>query len=236
MKIAQGCPHCKEFFVTEARLETCPFCEKELPKKEIPKSKVMHPSDAKLLVDIFGEEPSTDLIKEFVGVKEQVSLLYNLVYGFLSKNNDQLKSKSLGSKELCDFGFISRELENVFDELRKEVKARKELCGQIIAFRLIQASVADPTLKMQVQGQFASGTPNVKMEASLPKKFTEEYYQLTDYFGVPRKVAEAGILKLDWKTCSEFLTKQMQDGKRIPDGFGKQYPKYVTTYRRRKEK
>jgi len=233
MKIAQSCPYCKEVFITATRLTLCPFCEKTLPElklkpKSIPKSK--RPD----VHEIFTEEASTDIIKEFVGVREEAHGLYNLVYGFLSKNNQALKSKNLHSAELCDFGYICRELENVFDELRKEVKARKELCGQIIAYRLIQAHVSDPSTKMQAKGQFATGTPKVKMEAALPKKFTEEYFQITDHFDVPRKVAEAGVLRLDWKMCSEFLTKQMQDGKQIPKGFGKQYPLYSTVYRKRK--
>lgn len=235
MKIAQNCLHCKEFFVTEKRLDVCPFCEKALPVKKI-KPKTMHPSDAKLLVDIFGGEPSTEIIKELMGVQEQVLLLYNLVYGFMSKNNELIKSKNLKNEELCDFGFICRELENVFDELRKEVKARKELCGQIIAYRLVQASVMDPTIKMKVQGQFATGTPDVKMQMELPKKFTEEYFQITDHFRVPRNVAETGILRLDWKAVTEHCTKLMQDGKQTPNGFGKKYPKYQTVYRKRKIK
>lgn len=178
--------------------------------------------------------PSSDVIKEFVGVKDEVHSLYNLVYGFLTKNNELLKSKTLSNEDLCDFGFFSRELEKLFDELRKEAKARKELCGQIIAYRLTQASLSDPTLKMKVQGEFATGTPDVKMEAALPTKFTEDYYKITDHFNVPRDVAETGVLRLDWKRVTEFLTKQMNDGKPIPKGFGKQYPKFTTVYRKRK--
>ena len=227
MKIAQGCPHCKEFFIVPVVLETCPFCEKNLPGVKSKKRPEPEP-------EVITEEPSSDVIKEFVGVKEEVSMLYNLVYGFLSKNNALLKARTMSSEDLCDFGFLCRELEKTFDELRKEVKARKELCGQIIAYRLAQAALSDPTIKMSVQGQFASGSPDMKMQAALPKKYTPEYYQLTDYFNVPRKVAETGVLKLDWKKCTEFLTEQMQDGKKIPEGFGRQYPVYTTTYRKRK--
>lgn len=222
MKIAQLCSHCNEFFITKNRLKTCPFCNKNIPEKIRPK----------IIVTESTCEPSTEIIKEFVGVQEQVHLLYNLVYGFLAKNNELLKSKKLNNENLCDFGFFCRELEKISDELRKELKARKELCGQIIAYRLVQSSLADPTIKMKVEGQFASGTPDVKMEAALPKKFTDEYYKITDYFNVPRKVAESGILRLDWKQVTEFLTKQMNEGKKIPEGFGKKYPLYTTTYRK----
>ena len=238
MKIAQSCSYCKEFFVTEKKLAACPFCEHILPDKKIQlkiKSKTTAAKDAKLLTEIFGEPASTDIIKEFIEVRGQVQLLYNLVYGFLAKNNEQIKSKQLSSEELCDFGFICRELEKLFDELRKEVKARKELCGNIIAYRLTQASLTDPSLKMQVKGQFATGTPDVKMQAALPKKQSVEYYQITDFLGVPRDVAEKGVLKLDWKSVIEFCTKLINDGKPIPKGFGKQYPLYVTVYRKRKQ-
>lgn len=176
--------------------------------------------------------PSSDVIKEFVGVNDEIQQIYNLVYGFLSKNNDLLKSKTLSSEELCDFGFFCREMAKVFDELRKEANARKDLCGQVIAYRLTQAALNDPTLNMKVKGQFASGTPDVKMQSELPKKFTDEYYMITDYLNVPRDVAESGVLRLDWKQVTEHLTKLMHDGKKIPPGFGKQYPKYITTYRR----
>jgi len=234
MKIAQSCQSCKEFFITEVRLNICPFCEKVIPEK--PKSPDTKQVKLPDVLEAFVGEPSTDVIKEFVNVREQVQLLYNLVYGFLAKNNELIKSKQLKNEELCDFGFICRELENILDELRKEVKARKELCGSIIAYRLVQASIQDPSIKMKVQGQFASGTPDVKMQAALPHKFTDEYYQITDYLKVPRDVASSGVLRLDWKQVTEFLTKRMNEGKEIPPGFGKQYPLYTTTYRKRKVK
>lgn len=177
-------------------------------------------------------EQSTDVIKEFVTVNDAIIQLYNLVYGFLSKNNELLKSKTLSNEVLCDFGFFSREIAAIFDELRKEANARKDLCGQIIAYRLTQAVLSDPTLKMKTKGQFASGTPDCKMQAALPKKFTDDYYKITDFLGVPRDVAASGVLRLDWKQVTEYLTKRMNEGKPIPEGFGKQYPVYTTTYRK----
>jgi hypothetical protein len=179
---------------------------------------------------------SNKVIKEFLNIKEQVTLLYNLVYGFLSKNTNDIKSKKLTNKIMCDFGFICRELENTFDELRKEAKARKELCGNIIAYNITQDALMDPTIEMIVRGDLATASPDVKMQAALPKKFSYEYFVLTDYFKVPREVATTGILKLDWKEVTKFLTKCREDGKSIPDGFGKQYPLYSVTYRKSRNK
>jgi len=172
--------------------------------------------------------------KQLQKVFEEAQLLYNLVYGFLSEATPAIKSKALDNIELTDFGFLCRELENLFDELRKECKARKELCGSIIAYRLIKKSLTDPTITMKSKGVLAIGTPDIKMQVALPKKFTEEYFQLTDFFGVPRDVAETGVLRLDWKKVTEYCTKLTEDGKPIPEGFGKKYPLYSTVYRRTK--
>lgn len=234
-KIAQICPHCKECFITGKRLSACPFCEKDIPQKQKTKVEIKVESLNRKFDEIT-EEPSTDIIKEFLTVNDQIHLLYNLVYGFLSKNNEVLKAKTLSSEELCDFGFFCREIENIFDELRKEAKARKELCGQIIAYRLVQASLNDPTLSMKVKGQFATGSPDVKMQAALPVKFTDDYFKITDHLGVPRDVAATGVLRLDWKAVTEYLTKLMNDGKSIPEGFGKKYPVYTTVYRKSRRK
>jgi len=170
--------------------------------------------------------------KKLQKIFEECQLLYNLVYGFLSEATPSIKSKALSSEELTDFGFLCRELEHLFDELRKECKARKELCGGIIAYRLIQKSLTDPTVTMKTKGMLATGTPNLKMEVCLPQKFTDDYFRLTDFFGISRDIAETGILRLDWKMVSQYCTKLMEDGKPIPEGFGEKYPRYYTTYRR----
>lgn len=174
------------------------------------------------------------VVRKLQIVFSECQLLYNLVYGFLSGATPTIKSKALDNAELTDFGYLCRELENLFDELRKEAKARKELCGNIIAYRLIKASLTDPTITMKARGTLATGTPDVKMQAALPKKFTEEYFKITDFFGVPRDVAETGILRLDWKKVTEYCTQLTEDGKPIPEGFGKKYPLYSTVYRKTK--
>lgn len=204
---------------------------------------------------------SSDVIAEFLQINEEIASLYNLLYGFMSKNTELIKAprhsgtagnvagndngngKGMGvgnagmsNEDMCDFGFFCREAENTLDELRKEVKARKELCGQVIALRKTQDSLSDPNIKLKVTGQYATGSPDVKMQAQLPKKFTDDYYKITDFFKVPREVASTGVLRIDWKASGDFLTQLAADGHKPPDGFGKQYPTYVTTFRRRRMK
>ncbi len=193
------------------------------------------------------ESANNDVIAEFLTINEEIASLYNLLYGFMSKNTELIKSlryskrdngasaSGMSNEAMCDFGFFCREAENTLDELRKEVKARKELCGQTIAIRKTQDSLSDPNIKLKVTGQYATGSPDVKMQAQLPKKFTDEYYQITDFLKVPREVAATGVLRLDWKATGEFITQLANDGHKPPAGFGKQYPTYVTTFRRRRK-
>lgn len=258
MTYAQRCKACEEVFILEARVESCPSCAAAMPVKKRKfkfdvKADVnqrlkdlLDPTkglltwqqwkDSEPKRDIISKQPLNDVITEFLGINEEIAGFYNLLYGFMSKNTELIKSaKDMSSEDMCDFGFFCREAENTLDELRKEVKARKELCGQIIAARKTQESLNDPTIKLKVTGQYATGLPDVKMQAQLPKKFTDEYYQLTDYFGINREIAATGVLRLDWKATGELITQLANDGKPTPEGFGKQYPTYVTTFRRRRK-
>jgi len=213
----------------------------------------------------------SEKIIELRNVVEEVRRLYNLVYGFLLSTNDLIKSKSLSNKDLCDFGFFSKELENIFDELRKEVKARKEICGSIISYNIIKESINDPTIGNIIKGEFSSASADMKMEVALPEKNSEEYKKILEWFikyilhkfdfmiskldsnnkpfniwesylnvliepilkDIIEEFIKEGIFKLDWNKVTELCTKFSQEGKSIPEGFGKQYPKYFVTYRKK---
>lgn len=268
MTYAQRCKACKEVFILPELVESCPSCAAVMPVKKRPPEldarkdaeqrgdkiatgkkltwrqwKDLEPGlheDEKLATEKPTED-TNDVIAEFLTINEEIVGLYNLLYGFMSKNTELIKSSRAGGinsmtySDMCDFGFFCREAENTLDELRKEVKARKELCGQIIAMRKTQDSLSDPTVKLKVAGQYATGSPDVKMQAQLPTKFTDDYFKITDYLKVPREVAATGVLRLDWKATGEFITQLAADGHKPPEGFGKQYPTYVTTFRRRRK-
>lgn len=240
--IAQRCLKCKEISIRADRIEVCMTCGEPMPRPAPKPVKVIleqlwaTPQTWQEWKDAEPERPvdnpSTEVIKEFLTVNEETAHFYNLVYGFLSKNNSLIKSKETTTETLCDFGFFCRELESLFDELRKEAKARKELCGSICAMRKTQEAIADPTIKLKVNGQYCTGTPDVKLQAKLPVKMTEEYFALTDYFKIPRDIAAAGAVRLDWKGTGKFLTELAASGQKTPEGFGQLYPTYVTVFRR----
>jgi len=158
---------------------------------------------------------------------------YNLICGMMIEITDPIKQRKLKNEDLVDIGFFCREMENMFNELRKEVKARKELCGSIAAYNLTRDAVQDPTIRMAIEGKYATGTPDVKMQAALPRKDSDEYFKFCKQLGVPEEIIRQGILKLDWDAVTNFCTERLADGLPIPDGLGKKYPQYVMQYRRK---
>ena len=220
-------------FITAERLVKCPVCAWPIPKVVKEGKLQQGVTVAHKHLTPITEKPSDNIIAEFVAIQNEVRMLYNMVYGFLSKNNELLKSKDLDTEQLCDFGFLCRETAKIFDELRKEAKVRMEKAGAIIGYRITQKALTNRDAVGKVTGELATGTPSCKMEAALPKKGSDEYYQLTDQFGIPRDKAEMGVFKLDWKAVGEHLTRLTEQGLALPDGFGTKYPKFVVTYRRR---
>ena len=224
-------------FITAERLSVCPVCNLLIPEKvkvATWKPEQQGPTVARKNLAPVDDKPSDNITAEFIGIQNEVRLIYNMVYGFLSKNNDLLKSSEISSEQLCDFGYLCRETAKVFDELRKECKQRMEKVGAIIGYRLTQKSITDPNASGKVVGELATGVPSCKMQAALPKKFSPEYYQLTDQFGIPRDKAEIGVFKLDWKAVTEYLTELTERGRPLPDGFGQKYPQFIVSYRKRK--
>lgn len=174
------------------------------------------------------------MVKETKKLFEDTSVFYGMLCHKMLELTEPLKRRLFTDEQLCDIGYFCKEIELMLEEARKEVKARKELCGMQIAFNKIRESVADPSVSLTVRGTYATGTPDMKMQAALPKKMSDEYILLCQHLGVPREVAEQGVLKLDWNAATELCTKLLSEGKKIPVGFGKQYPKYETRFRKKK--
>jgi hypothetical protein len=150
----------------------------------------------------------------------------------LLETTPDIKANKISEGNLVDHAYLYRELERLFDEMRKEVKARRELASSKAAYSRVKKCVQDPSTDLTIRGEIATGTPEVKTQAALPKKFSEGYYQFCEAMGVPLSIAEAGVLKLDWKQVTELCTQRHAEGKPIPPGLGKEYPLYFCILRK----
>jgi len=143
-----------------------------------------------------------------------------------------IKNKQLPNEALVDVGFLCREVKLMCDEMRKEAKVREDLCSSIIAFSRTKDLINDPSLDPKVKGTLATGTPDCKMQAKLPKKGSPEYLAFCEFLKIPKDIAEKGVVKPDWNEVTNFVTEELGKGHSVPPGLGQQYPLYTVTYRR----
>lgn len=134
--------------------------------------------------------------------------------------------------DVADIGYLSREISVIFDHMRLEAQARQALAGKRIAVTLTERSLSDPNVSTTVKGQIASATPDVKIESILPRAGTPEMQEFLKWIGVDPLVVESGMVKPDWKVVQEHINRLQEDGKPLPPGIGKTYPRFHSIFRR----
>lgn len=149
---------------------------------------------------------------------------------------ERMKKEQYQRSDLCDLGWQFREMAKLADEIRKECNARQELAGKLIAFRMTEEAMNDPARlvgkdALRVRGRFATGTPDVSQNATVPRRDSPEYVKLCRSLGIPDNVIESGVVDFSFTRLSEMIATRVADGQRLPDGITKTYPVYRTTFR-----
>lgn len=149
----------------------------------------------------------------------------------VTKEADKIRYKEISIEDAVDLGFLCREIENQFDESRKEVKARHEKISRHIATLLVNEmlSGADDVI---VRGLYASGTPDVGVAPTVPRRATQEYMDLCEHFGIDPELAKAGVIVWHYPQLAEYCTKLAQEGKKMPPGIDGNVTKLKTIFRR----
>ena len=161
-----------------------------------------------------------------------VGTLHHDFLEYLLQLTDEIRTSKLSDPQLCDVGYLLREIETLLDDWRKDCKARKELAGKILAFNFTQASLSDATLT-RIKGTLATGTPDVKVRVKIPPKGTPEYAEALKVLNVPEALVKDGVLKIDWDGISAMATRYANEGKNMPAVLNQTFPEYVTVFRKR---
>ncbi len=176
-------------------------------------------------------------IKRAQKLYEKFVDIHTDVYNYLSETNDEVKGIKLSLGDLVDMGYLCREIEKFMEELRKEIKFRKELCGKVISLAIAKQNLNDPGKVVErIEGELATGTPDVKLQAKLPNRGTEEFHKLLEFLDIPKEMAESKCFKLSWNGMTDLVTQLAEEGKPLPPGVEKSWPIYTTTFRRRKKR
>lgn len=129
---------------------------------------------------------------------------------------DLIKKRKLSYTQYADVGYFFRELESLFDELRKDAKAHKELNSKILSLLLQQEFLQNPDSPESVSGDYASARPTITKRPKVPKRDSKEMEMLCKHFNIPLETLDEGIFKLDWKKTSDYLTELAEQGKELP--------------------
>jgi hypothetical protein len=144
---------------------------------------------------------------------------------------NRIKKGLVEAPEMTDIGFLLRELERAFDEMRKEAKMRKEFISRILAAKCVASLNEEQTVGKFV-GDLATATPDAKVYPKVPKPGSVEYAELLRYFGVPDPVIKAGVLKPSFTQTQEWLQARAAEGLNPPDCLGT-YSDAICVFRRR---
>lgn len=159
------------------------------------------------------------------------------LYEFMTSTEEEVKRIGVGilqPGDYVDHGILCRDIEELFEELRKEVKARKELCAKLIAVETMRSSLESGNSgTASVRGFLGIATPDVKIQPKIPNKGTPEYFELMKAVGVSDELLKDNApVKFDWDKLGEFVTKRIKDGKPVPAGVTQTYTQFVATFRR----
>ena len=153
-----------------------------------------------------------------------------LLMGELS-NADKAIRSGASDADLVDAGFLSRELENMFDELRKEAKARREFVEMELTKRGATRVVSGEDSDNLVHGTLARAKVDAVMTANIPEKGTPEWGRLMKDLGIPEEPVKNGLVSVSFRGLSSLLTARAEKGLPPPAGISRMYaqPKVVFT-------
>lgn len=176
------------------------------------------------------EDESLTTLRKYLEDLQNAHL--NLV-GICHVIGERIKRNELAEELLCDVGGTLKSLQDLFDECRKEAKAKSEMAGKVIGVMASMKAVEEPGVDSTVRGQYYTGTPDVKLRPKVPKTGSPEYEEMLRYFSIPEATIKDAMLGVNFSEMTIVLTRLAAAGRPVPPGLGT-YKEYVTTFRKKK--
>lgn len=178
------------------------------------------------------KNPDLDLLLDLMA---ELRSIQQELYDRLDKVAEQHKKRETTIPDLTDAGFICREAEELFDEMRKQAKAHKELAAKVLYLTMAERAISHPeTAEEKSKGALASATPRVSIIADQPHRGTDEYVAFMRDVYVPDRIIADGLLKPDFKALGELVTRLIEDGKPLPPGINRTWKAYDAVYVRKR--
>lgn len=142
-------------------------------------------------------------------------------------------------EELVDIAFILRSTAILAEDIRKECNAIREMMEKVACLKWMTDNMNNPDSgkPTSIRGILASGTPDLRQMASLPRPNTDPkgYESLMKSIGAIT-AARKDLVRPHWPGLTEWITKLAKKGKPLPAGLdpNKTYPLYRLSPLRRR--
>ncbi len=174
-----------------------------------------------------------DLTERLKAHLSKVVALHAEGFGILKDAADFIRSAESPLSDMVDLGYLLRDCERHHDELRKDAKAHQELAGKVIAYRRIQDTMNEECPDLKVQGNLATGTPELKSRVKIPKKGTPEYAALCAHFGITNSAIDGALFSPHYVRIADYAHEIQEAGGSLPPGVELGQPHYSTIFRKR---
>ena len=135
-----------------------------------------------------------------------------------SLESSVLAGANFTEAQLVDIAFICREVSKLHDDIRKEYNQVMATANRIACLSWTTKQVSDPQVGPTIRGDFATGTPDVKMVPSFPKKGTPEYEQFAKALGISDEALRCEVFHIHWPNAVDYVSKCIADGATLPPG------------------
>lgn len=144
-----------------------------------------------------------------------------------------LVEKTADLKELVDWAYAINQSSKFLDEMRKNINGIEDLAERIACLIYMQTGCAEP-----IRTPHVTGTPNIKMIATLPKRRkpdgaqNPEWIKLMTHLGVPKHLVEIEdqhAVDFHFPGLMAYLTRLQMEGRPLPPGVdtSRTYPEYT---------
>lgn len=167
---------------------------------------------------------------------KELDLLLEAAISFYATSRDTIlkfadSSRNEGVKNLVDQGFLLREIEKRFEEIRKDIKAVREIVDRNLCIKSTMALAEDPDLET-IKTDLCYATPKTIRCCQVPSPKSPHYAQMMEFFGADPSATE-GVLKLSFSELEKYVTLAEEDGRKLPEFFPSLFNKYTVSYRKR---
>lgn len=174
-----------------------------------------------------------DFTRRLDVLRQQLADLHKEVVEASGEASKLIKNNKLDKADLCDAGFLFREMKDLLHDCKKETNNCQDLAGRVLAARVTQESMQDSTVTDFIKGNISTANADVKMEAQIPDPDSHEYLALMEELGVPKELRGTRLIRLDWNKFTEYLTQRHSEGKPKLKGLGKEWPRYLCVFRKK---